>query len=204
MNLISLLQILFPTPYSRELLEKIPRAPEPIQKNIFSLYDYHHPRGKKLIYYIKQHSDIILEKYIAQNISEYMSEYFAEQNQYSFFINPIIIPVPLTRKQKRKRGFNQVSLLSKHLAYLLGGIYRNKYIIKHKETYKQALLPSKHERLLNVRDCFDVPKKYREKIIGKDIIIIDDLITTGATLEEIQKTLIKYKVRNIIAITIAH
>jgi len=201
---LSLLQILFPSPYTKSKLKKIPTAPNPIQANIFSLYDYHKPPGKKLIYYLKKNRDRYLAYILAEKIHEYLLPEISDQLQFSYFIRPIIIPVPLHKKQYKMRGFNQSSDIARYLASMMNGVYRGNTLIKTKKTKKQALISQRHIRHKNILNCFNIHPLQRNSIQHKDIILVDDLVTTGATLKECEKVLRKHGTRNVIAITIAH
>jgi competence protein ComFC len=196
-------RLLFPSPYNADFLENIPPAPEPPHRDIFALYNYHSRAGKKIIYAIKSKQDRFLSQDIAEKMFIHLQEYLSEQSQFSYFMNPLIIPVPLGKKQLRSRGFNQIGLIGNFLAHTVNGLYAP-IVIKNRETKKQALITNKSQRFLNVRDCFTVPEKNIHHIYNSDIIVVDDLITTGATLQEMIKVLKKHGARNIIAITVGH
>ena len=195
---------LFPSPYTAKDLAHIPSAPNPAQANIFALYDYHHPKGKELVYYIKRQEDRIVSEELGKNMALCLQEYLAEQQQYSFFLNPIVIPVPLTSSQKKNRGFNQSEKIAKSLTRNIDGHYHNNVIYKNRETEKQALINNKSQRFINVRNCFSIHEKYKNELAHQDIIIVDDLVTTGATIMELEKTLRAAGARNVIAMTVAH
>jgi competence protein ComFC len=198
---IVLFRIFFPSPYKNKKITTIPRAPENNNPGIFSLFDYHHYQGKELIYYIKKYQDPYLQRKIAEHMYEQLLEYISEQQLFGYFINPIITTVPLTIESRQKRNFNQCNNIAKFLSEKYQGSYKNIFI-KTKQTKKQALLLSKNQRKQNIKNSFAVKKT--SSLDQKDVIIIDDLITTGATLEELFHVSRKCKVRNIIAITIAH
>ncbi|MFT7328334.1 MAG: competence protein ComFC [Crocinitomicaceae bacterium] len=205
MRLVTLItQLFFPSSYTSEILNCIPSAPDPEHAHIFSLYDYHKPKGKKLVYAIKQKRDNYLDHIIAEKMKIHLLSELSEQYQYSYFLNPLVIPVPLHLQRLHERGFNQSAGIAKELARKLPGRYMQNILFKAKKTQKQALLKNKSERIKNIKGCFRVKNKYIEYIYQKDIIIVDDLVTTGATLLECTKILKKYGARNIIAITVAH
>jgi ComF family protein len=112
----------------------------------------------------------------------------------------LIIPVPLHIKRLRERGFNQSLILSR----VLGGkkqIPVNFSLLKrHKFTLTQTG-SNKKERKQNIKGAFEVSDK--KKITGKNIILIDDVYTTGATINECAKTLIKAGARKVSALTLA-
>ncbi len=101
------------------------------------------------------------------------------------FNDNLIIPVPLSAKRSRWRGFNQAELLAQTLAkkYYLKIDNKNLIRIKHKKA--QAKL-NEIERLHNIKGCFSWIGGNLNK---KNIILIDDVVTTGATLNECAKVL---------------
>jgi len=112
----------------------------------------------------------------------------------------ILIPVPLDKKRLRWRGFNQAEELSKEL----DGFFRVPLILncltKIKETFPQIKL-SDQERKENVRGVFLI--KDRELIKNKNILLVDDVYTTGATMEECAIVLKKAGTKKIIGVVVA-
>lgn len=116
-------------------------------------------------------------------------------------INPeVILPVPLHRSRLRQRGFNQAVLLGSKISSHLSIPMRSDILLRTKATEPQVEL-SAAERKLNVKDAFSV--KSSEQLIGKRILLIDDVITTGSTMNECAKELKKAGAEMIIATTVA-
>jgi ComF family protein len=109
------------------------------------------------------------------------------------FINDIdyIIPVPLHRLRLLKRKYNQAGLLAKNLA---DNLPKAKYIpdalIRKKHTKPQGHY-TKNKREQNLKNAFVANPKYKEFFEKKNILIIDDVITTGSTVNECTKALLK-------------
>lgn len=99
--------------------------------------------------------------------------------------NPVIVPVPMTNRKRRKRGYNQVEQLGNALARKLR-IPLWQGLHKIKETRAQAEL-HKQERERNVLGAFTVRNVPRNR--PDTILLLDDVLTTGATLSECTKTL---------------
>lgn len=100
----------------------------------------------------------------------------------------IILSVPLHRKKERKRGYNQARLIAKQLGKLLGIMESDRLLVRTKNTDSQSLL-NRMDRLENVKDAFMVTDaKFLE---GKSVLIVDDILTTGTTLNECCKALKK-------------
>ncbi len=113
--------------------------------------------------------------------------------------NFIIIPTPLSQKRLRWRGFNQAEEIAKNLSTYLKIPFLNNVLIKNKETFFQSNLP-KEERKKNLLNSFCLKNK---QIKNKKILLVDDIYTTGSTMEECAKTLKMGGTRKIIGITIA-
>lgn len=89
-----------------------------------------------------------------------------------------VVPVPLAKRRKRQRGFNQARLLSERLARRLGTVHRPGKLRRVEETRSQVgLAPS--ERWNNVRLAF---RAEPDSFAGERVLLVDDLMTTGATL----------------------
>ena len=112
-----------------------------------------------------------------------------------------VIPVPLHEKRLRQREFNQSALLAKYLAESLGIAVLLNCLVKVRDTMPQVGLNSGHRRK-NIKRAFDI--KQRELIEGKNIMLVDDVVTTGATVRECSRILKKAGARNIYVITLAH
>jgi competence protein ComFC len=113
--------------------------------------------------------------------------------------NPLFVPVPLQRVRENWRGFNQAELISKLLADSLS-LESINALEKIFSSSPQAEKESKHERLAT-------PDSYKtilpEKISGRHIILVDDVATTGATLNACAKELLDNGAASVGAITIA-
>ena len=142
------------------------------------------------------------------------------------FIEPVLIPIPLSPKRYRERGYNQAQLICEELikinnlrhgvdvnnannAYIRHGVYmqlEKKILIKPKETEHQARIKNRNIRLKNLSGSFVIKNTAENiaRIKRKNIILIDDIITTGATLSEARKVLKQNGARKVIAFTVAH
>ena len=113
----------------------------------------------------------------------------------------IIIPVPIHKKRKKQRGYNQSDLVAKEIAHEISNLeYENKIIEKEKNTIPQSSL-NKKKRKENVKNVYKIINK--EKIENKKIIIFDDIYTTGSTVNACAKILKQNGAKEIIILTIA-
>lgn len=112
----------------------------------------------------------------------------------------LIVPVPLHRSRKAERGYNQAELLAKYLSSKLGIPLNSRNLIRTKATKIQNKL-SRHEREQNLKDAFII----RQSNVFKDkrILLVDDIFTTGATVNECSRILMECGVKEVYVITIA-
>ena len=117
--------------------------------------------------------------------------------------NSIIIPIPLHHKKRRKRGFNQSDIIADILSqYLNLPVYKN-VLKKIRDTKPQMTLRKSEERSENISNSFTLAENYPKDIEGKNIIIVDDVCTSGATIKEARKVLSRLKPRKVIGFVIA-
>lgn len=91
----------------------------------------------------------------------------------------LLVPVPLHWRRRLQRGYNQSELLCRGIAEVMHREVNTKALIRHRHTSQQSLTNAA-EREKNVKNAFRV--KYPEQLEGKHILLIDDVLTTGATL----------------------
>jgi ComF family protein len=112
----------------------------------------------------------------------------------------LIIPVPLHIKRLRQRGFNQSLILAHALAKKWQIPVNFSLLKRHKFILTQTGL-NKTERKQNIKGAFEVSDK--KIIAGKNVILVDDVYTTGATINECAKTLIKDGTQKVTVLTLA-
>ena len=111
-----------------------------------------------------------------------------------------IIPVPISSERKNERGYNQSELLAKELAKKLNIECVKNCLIKNKNIIEQSKL-NKEERQKNIQGVYIL--KNKEKLINKKLLLIDDIFTTGSTVNECCKILKQANPRKIDVFTIA-
>ena len=145
---------------------------------------------KKLIYKLKFGK----KTYIAQTLGALMADKFIECG----FDSEIIVFVPMTDEEVKKRGFNQAELLAYEVGNRLN-IAVLPALVKVKDTSQQKELKGK-DRASNLDGAFACAF---EQVKGRKILLIDDVFTTGATANECAKTLLKAKAREVNVLTAA-
>lgn len=134
----------------------------------------------RAIYRLKFDRKIFLSKFFAKfivkNVKEFDSDY--------------IVAVPIYKNRLEERGYNQSLLLVKEISKIINVPYIEDAILKIKNTLPQTKLTT-NKRKTNLKSAFKINEKYRDLIKDKNILIIDDVLTTGATVDECAKILKK-------------
>ncbi|MCP6720196.1 MAG: ComF family protein [Patescibacteria group bacterium] len=138
-------------------------------------------------------------------LTEIMGSYLEKviSNLLLVISNSVIIPIPLHAKKERRRGFNQATLIADILHQYLEAKFpvERANLVKIKSTSSQTDLKDYEERTRNVERCFAL--NYPEKIKGKNILLVDDVFTSGATMKEAVRVLKLAGAKKIIGFVIA-
>jgi len=170
-------------------------------KKLDGLYfalSYRNKIVKKLIHQFKYEPFI---KDLSENLADLIITHFKALNKCEKnFEGKILIPIPLARKKLKNRGFNQAEEIAKKLSEKLKIPVITDCLIKIKENLPQMELSEK-ERQENIKGVFEVNCK--EKIQGKKILLVDDVYTTGATMEEAARILKKSGAKEVFGVVVA-
>lgn len=167
------------------------------EKKLNGLYfplSYEDERVKHLIQVFKYKNYL---RELAKPLASFIITYFLSKSELPYFSflfknesqkrkKIIFLAIPLERSRMKRRGFNQAEEIAKQLADYFGLPLLRDCLLKIKKTPPQMEL-SKEEREENLRGAFSVNNK--EKIKGKIIFLVDDIYTTGSTMEEAAKVL---------------
>ena len=120
--------------------------------------------------------------------------------QWAGWLPPVdaVIPVPLARARERARGFNQAALLAERVAHALGARLEARWLARARDTAPQVDLDVV-ERRVNVRDAFVASST----VAGLDLVLVDDVLTTGATASECARVLRAAGARRVGVLTVA-
>ena len=114
--------------------------------------------------------------------------------------NSVLVPIPSEKSRLKYRGYSQTEILAKELGQIINVPTNLNNLVKIKKTKPQAKL-SAEEREINLQNAFNV--LHPELLKDKKIFLVDDVYTTGSTMEECAKTLKHFGIKNIWGITIA-
>ena len=135
---------------------------------------------------------------LAEPLGSVLSEFIRSTS-----IKPdVIVPVPLHAQRKRARGYNQVDLLARHTGKILRVQCRTDLLVRHRFTTPQVGL-TKEQRLTNITGAFRLKRHAERFLAGKTVVLIDDVATTGSTIDEAARALAAGSPRAIHGITLA-
>ena len=146
---------------------------------------------RQAIQRLKYHRDIAMGEILARPLVMYLG-----------ILNwpvDLVIPVPASLARLAERGYNQVSLLARPIGLGLELPYRPHALVKVRETRSQVGLSAK-ERQENVRGVFRADQQI---VKGKSVLVVDDVTTTGSTLEECAQALVRVGARQVYGLTLA-
>lgn len=115
--------------------------------------------------------------------------------------NPILVPIPLSPKRLRKRGYNKEELLAAELGKRFG-LAVLPLLKRVKETTPQYGL-KREERLENIKGAFEINLKHTMKNGQSYVLLVDDVLTTGSTMLEAAKVLKKHGFRRVWGLALA-
>ena len=135
---------------------------------------------------------------VARSLSHYMTDHYHRFYPADAFQS--ILPVPLHPNRLREREFNQCVLLARPLAVRLGIPLDLDGVERIRHTLPQSA-STEADRRKNLRGAFRVRRP--ERVKGRSILLLDDVYTTGATLEELARTLLSAGARRVSGLTLA-
>lgn len=207
-----------------EILVSVAKA-EPVKKAEFTaLFRYHDPLVKKIVWEIKYRGNKNLANTIGQLLCEKILHTIAHERLFDNELshpneNTLIVPIPISPRRLKHRGFSQTELIAKAVMENIPEDLRSSFLycpdilVKIKETPSQASLGSRNARLSNLSGAFgfadaspgaDRYEGASDIIRGKNIILIDDVITTGTTMKEASGVLMDAGAKSVTGFGIAH
>lgn len=180
-------------------LSNYPSAPEPPHSWIYSVISYQHPPARQALHILKKSPSPYLVRLLSEIMYQHILEILTEHSLYSRH-KIIVVPIP-----KYEPGYNHSADLARRLVTRQTKVMRYipDLLIKVRHTPKQALL-KRSQRLTNLRNAFQVNPHYQSSLQGRTILLVDDIVTTGATLASAHETLSSITGISVLAVTVAH
>ena len=160
---------------------------------------YQNPILKKTIHFFKYQSVISLQKPLSNLMIKFLEKtnFFSKINKKDI----IVIAIPLHKRKENLRGFNQSELLANSISTHFSLNYHSKVLLRIKNNTPQAKINNLSDRKKNSKNIFQISNP--NLIKNKWIILIDDVYTSGSTLQEAAKILKKNGAKNVTGLVLA-
>ncbi|OGI77269.1 hypothetical protein A3C57_02975 [Candidatus Nomurabacteria bacterium RIFCSPHIGHO2_02_FULL_33_12] len=197
----------------KDCIVDIPKPEHDLPNYIYALYEYRYPVIKKILTDAKYRKNFGNLKIFGPYLASVLLDIVIEYTELTHYKDILIIPVPISKKRLKTRGFNQADIIAESIMANLqpGSNFKlvNNIIIKIKDRTPQASIHKRSQRLNSPKGTFQIKNldanTHKSKILnGTLCIVIDDITTTGGTILEIRKILLEAGAQNVIGLTVAH
>lgn len=198
----------FGVPLCIKCISFIPKSGSTELDYAHAIFSYKHPYISNLIWEMKYSGNRQIAKLFGRYIAEMLTQEITD-NQY-FTATYILIPVPLSQKKQRIRGYNQAAWIAESAMTFLDPsikkriIYKPDLIARNHREISQARTKHRTERLSQIEGSFYISKKHKHFLKDKNVILIDDVTTSGATIAQMEEVFRQAGVKQMVAYTVAH
>lgn len=168
---------------------------------IHIVWPYHDARVRAIIKAIKFYGEVTLAERIGVLASDYLIELLEEQHSFKGWQNVIITSVPSSPKRERTRGYNQAELIARAIASNCSDATYDPTLLTREDRPSQIHV-MRSRRKANITGAFRAGDV--SKIKDRFIILIDDVVESGATLTDARRALLEAGARDVIALAMAH
>lgn len=193
------------TPLCEDCIENVPRAGKTEHSFISAIFDYRNPVIRSAIWKFKYKNSRTFAKIFAPYLYDEIIGALGNELFISGGENIVLVPVPLHKKRLRERGYNQSELLVREILKLDSAhifSYEPTLLVRTRETKPQAKSEKRNARIKNLQGAF--ASGGQADIRGQIVILIDDVTTTGATLNEAKRAFRVLHPRKVLAFAVAH
>jgi ComF family protein len=206
--LISLFNLLFPrhvraerarTISDQELVSLLAPTTLTALPWVHAVLPYHDERVRALIQAVKYYGEKSLAHTIAPYAADYLLEVLSELRSYSGWQHIILVPIPSSARRLRERGYNQAALFARAIHARVPDTTYNETLL-HREHRASQVHVGVTQRRSNVGHAFHA----NQKVAGACIVLIDDVVKSGATLTDARNALLDAGAKDVIALALAH
>lgn len=187
-----------------DCLATIPHAVDEPGAETYSVFPYRNPIIRKSVWALKYEGKTSIAECLSVPLADKLIDVASEYAEFNPHQQFLIVPIPISRERRKTRGYNQTELLAKAALKHLPEQFSlsTKLLQKNRDTKRQVEISDRRKRLKNLRGSFVVDNA--SVLSGKIVILLDDIVTTGATIEEARRALRAAGSSHIIAVTLAH
>lgn len=166
-----------------------------------ALFAYCDERVKNLVWEIKYYRNQKVTETVGALMAEKIQKMFTGKSSAHF-----LVPIPLTAKRLRERGYNHTELLAQSILKNLpeNFVLAADVLKKIRHTPKQHSLENRDDRFINIAGAFEVPAAMIASVKNQRVIIIDDVVTTGATVNDATRALFSAGAQSVTVYAVAH
>jgi ComF family protein len=187
------------------LRELLPKNRHELGDGSYAIFDYQHSLTKEVVWEIKYKGNRILAENAGVLLYDEIVSELAERNWWEKFDSILLIPSPISDRRRLERGWNQAELLAEAVKFCdHEGRFRYTpgQLIKLSHTESQARTENRAERLSNLKNSMGV--RHPQAVADRAAVLVDDVVTTGATLAEARRALKEAGVKKILCFALAH
>lgn len=167
---------------------------------IMALWSYKYPLVKRLLWQMKFGRRFAIAADVALAASDHLMLELSDRALFEGTSSLVLVPIPLSKKRARERGYNQSAILARELGGLIGPLPVESLLTKVRETDTQHSIGHRGKRLTNLRGAYVASPS----TAGKHILLIDDITTTHATFIEARRALKAAGAKKVLAFAVAH
>ena len=172
------------------------------------VFAYKDRRVSRLVWNIKYKKSELATKMAGYALRKVMNALLSSDDFTNMSVTLVIIPMPITKRRRRERGYNQCELITEELSRYVNKeipiIFENKLLMRVAHTSHQKN-KDREERLELEKEIFKVDDKIlRDMPKDAHFIIVDDVITTGTTIKNAIEAMKKAGLRNVRGVAVAH
>lgn len=182
-------------------LRSLPEAEKTTEPWMNALFAYRDRSVRTLVWQTKYQANSALIEAVGSLLAEEIMHVLGEKNLFADG-TWILVPIPASSAHKKEKGFNQTELLCREIMKNTPNslVYKPNVLKKIKETKPQTSVKNRNEREQNVMDSMTA----LSEVEGKNVIVIDDVITTGSTIQEARRALKEGGAKEVLAFALAH
>lgn len=164
---------------------------------VLSVFRYSTPAARYAVRTVKYRRG----KRLAERLGDILAKHIVDIKTLFAGEHPICIPIPVSSKTLRKRGYNHAEIFAQKIADTHSWEMNTRALKKIKHTPSQTLFRTRRERKKNIKESFEIVSD--AGIAGRTILLVDDVLTSGATLEEAGRVLKQAGAKKIFGVVIA-
>lgn len=172
----------------------LPRAPW-----IVALFPYRDERVRSVVQALKYYGERSVAEKVAPFVADYLTELVAQKTQYEGWREVRLVPIPSSTTRVRERGYAQAVLLARAVSARAPDIVLDESLLTREERTSQVHVP-RVVRKNNMRGAFSAAHKAH----GTYIVLLDDVVESGATLTDARRALLDAGAQGVVAIALAH